>query len=92
MPLGLTLLEGIQVNNGSASYFALSETGVLVYRLGGGVAGGFTLIWVGRDGSEEVLDPTFVGAFEAPRVSPDGRKGSALMPTNHDSSFWRHQS
>ena len=70
-----TLLEGILVNNGSAGYFALSETGVLVYRLGGGAAGGlFTPTWVGRDGSEEVLDPTLVGGFEVPRVSPDGRK------------------
>ena len=69
-----TLLEGILVNNGSASYFALSEAGVLVYRPGGGGAGEFTPTWVGRDGSQEVLDPTLVGAFQVPRVSPDGRK------------------
>ena len=69
-----TLLEGILVNNGSAGYFALSETGVLVYRPGGGVGEEFTPTWVGRDGSQEVLDPTLVGAFGVPRVSPDGRK------------------
>ena len=69
-----TLLEGIQVNAGSASYFALSETGVLAYRPGGEVAGRFTPTWVGRDGSQEVLDPTLVGLFLVPRVSPDGRK------------------
>ena len=69
-----TLLEGILVSTGSASYFALSETGVLVYRPGAGGAGDFTPTWVGRDGSQEVLDPTLVGWFEVPRVSPDGRK------------------
>ena len=69
-----TLLEGIEVNANSLSYFALSETGVLVYRPGGGVTGKFTPTWVGRDGSQEVLDPTLVGAFQVPRVSPGGRK------------------
>jgi len=69
-----TLLEGVQVNIGSASYFELSETGVLVYRPQGAVAGGLTLTWVDRDGSEEVLNSTIVGALQAPRVSPDGRK------------------
>ena len=69
-----TLLERIQVRLSSASYFALSETGVLVYRPGGSAGGRLTPTWVGRDGSEEVLDSTFAGVFEVPRVSPDGRK------------------
>ena len=68
-----TLLEGIQVSPSGASYFELAEMGALVYRprVTNVVS---TLTWLGRDGSEEVLDSTTVGALEAPRVSPDGRK------------------
>ena len=68
-----TLLEGIQVTTQSASYFELSETGVLVYRPQYGF-GGAVPTWLDRDGSEEVVDLTLAGAFRAPRVSPDGRK------------------
>ena len=68
-----TLLEGIQVNGNSASYFELSETGVLVYRPQVG-AGRVVPTWLRRDGSEEVVDLTLAGVFRAPRVSPDGRK------------------
>ena len=67
------LLEGVQVLPTSASYFALSETGVLAYRPGG-VGGGGVPVWVGRDGSEEVLDPVLSGSFTAPAISPDGRR------------------
>jgi Tol biopolymer transport system component len=33
-----------------------------------------TLMWVGRDGAEEVVDPELVGFFRAPAISPDGRR------------------
>ena len=71
----LPLAEALMPVGGSnAGNFAVSRTGRLVYRIGGG-GGRVAPTWVGRDGSEEVLDPTnFVGAFEAPRVSPDGRR------------------
>ena len=67
------LLDGVQVLPTSASYFALSETGVLIYRPGAVGAGGIP-VWVGRDGSEEVLDPVLSGSFTAPAISPDGRR------------------
>ncbi|MCH8936477.1 MAG: protein kinase [Gemmatimonadetes bacterium] len=67
------LLEGIQVTVSSASYFELSETGVLVYRPQA-AAGRVVPTWLRRGGSEEVVDLTLAGAFRAPRVSPDGRK------------------
>ncbi len=67
------LVEGVLVGTSSASQFALSETGVLAYRLGGR-GGGLVPVWVGRDGSEEVLDPALIGYFESPAISPDGRR------------------
>ena len=69
LPLAEALMP-VGVNPGN---FAVSRTGRLVYRIGGG-DGRVAPAWVGRDGLEEVLDPTFVGAFQVPRVSPDGRK------------------
>ncbi|MEJ2207121.1 MAG: protein kinase, partial [Gemmatimonadota bacterium] len=68
-----TLLEGVQVNAGSASYFAMSSTGALIYRSGGEADGG-SPVWIGRDGSEELLDPAIDGVLSTPAVSPDGRK------------------
>ncbi len=32
------------------------------------------MMWVSRNGSEEMLDPAFTGLFESPSVSPDGRR------------------
>jgi len=68
-----TLFEGVQVQTGSATYFALSETGTLIYRPGAGQAGGQP-VWVGRDGAEQVVDPALLGNFLEPAVSPDGRR------------------
>ncbi|MCH7935196.1 MAG: protein kinase [Gemmatimonadetes bacterium] len=67
------LLGPIPIDPTSYTPFALSETGVLVYRPGGGLAETVP-VWVGLDGSEEVLDPTLTGRFEAPAISPDGRR------------------
>jgi serine/threonine-protein kinase len=67
----LTLVEGVQVNTGSASYFAMSENGVLIYRPGMAGSEGQP-VWIGRDGIEEILDPALVGRFNHPAVSPDG--------------------
>jgi serine/threonine-protein kinase len=67
------LLEGVRVNSFSSSQFALSETGVLVYRTGAALETGVP-VWVDRDGSEELLDPTLTGGFGAPAISPDGSK------------------
>ena len=71
LPLAEALMPVGGSNPGS---FAVSRTGRLVYRIGGG-GGRVAPTWLGRDGSQEVLDSTnFVGAFQVPRVSPDGRK------------------
>jgi len=67
------LLGPIPIDETSHTPFALSETGVLVYRPGGELAETIP-VWVGLDGSEEVLDPTLTGRFEAPAISPDGRR------------------
>jgi len=67
--------ESLSVLANGTGFFAVSETGTLVYRTGASGGGIVTPVWVERDGSEEALIPRlFSGVFEAPRVSPDGRK------------------
>ena len=71
-----TVLQGVQTNDqrGPTPY-AFSDDGLLVYLPGGVTNAGAlktTLIWVDRDGNEEVLSPT--ESFRRWAVSPDGRK------------------
>jgi len=74
-----TFLEGVQILNESDSYFALSETGVLLYLPGD--VGTFTetqLVWVTRSGIEEPVAVNW--RFDSPtdnygwRLSPDGTR------------------
>jgi Tol biopolymer transport system component len=71
----VAMLDGVRVKSGSASQFALSETGTLVYReggSGGGGAGDSQLITVDLEGNEEplVLGPRNIGTVS---WSPDGQ-------------------
>ena len=84
-------LEGVEVLGGSPAYFALSETGSLVYRPGSGVLGG-TPVWVSRDGSEEVLDPTLTGSFSSPAISPlGGRVAFQYTPVGGRTDIWIYE-
>ena len=85
------LVEGVAVLGGSPAYFALSETGTLVYRPGSRVLGG-TPVWVSRDGSQEVLDPTLTGSFASPAISPDGgRVAFEYTPVGGRTDIWIYE-
>ena len=70
---GQPLLEETRVPGLSNGYFALSETGVLGYRPGVPTRE-IIPAWVDRDGASEVLDLDIRGSYEAPAISPDGRR------------------
>jgi serine/threonine-protein kinase len=53
--------------------FVLSASGTAVYGLGTVDLAKSTLVWVARDGTEEPFAPEWVGSFEYPALSPDGR-------------------
>ena len=67
------LLESVSVKGTGAANFDISDAGRLVYVLGGGQAELRSLVWVGRDGREEVtgLPPL---RYAYPRISPDGER------------------
>jgi serine/threonine-protein kinase len=50
---------------------ALSETGRLVYAAGSAGASADHVVWVDRDGTAELLDPSWGGSFVALALSPD---------------------
>ena len=81
-----SLLEGVLVLGGSPALFALSETGSLVYRPGS--AAGTTPVWVSRDGSEEILDPTLTGSFRVPAISPEGSRVAFEYTQEGASDIW----
>ena len=68
------ILEDVVVNSASgAANFSIAANGRLVYASGAGSGGARSLVWVDREGREELLaaEP---GSYTTPRVSPDGTR------------------
>jgi serine/threonine-protein kinase len=72
------LLEGVDVYPGSASQFALSETGTLIYVSVIGAVTGFSPVWVERDGIAREIDPGWIPQVDFNRfsvaLSPDATR------------------
>jgi hypothetical protein len=83
------LVEGVQVKTTSASQFALSESGTLLYATGGrGVA---ELVWVNRAGEAAPVDPEWTGAFYDPALSPDGTRLAVVIRSEASRDVWVKQ-
>ena len=65
------LVDGINVRTAESVDLAVSTTGTLLYTTGATMPDPHEIVWVGRDGTAEVIDPTWVGNFEAVALSPD---------------------
>lgn len=86
-----TLLEGMRFSPYSATDLAISSTGTLVYSLGGEELSQFQqeLLWVTRDGKMQPVDPNWHGIFEAPALSPDGKRlAISKMPDAVSGDIW----
>jgi serine/threonine-protein kinase len=81
------VVEGVMQSpiSGSAQY-SLSATGSLVYVTGGVQSAQRRLVWVSRNGSEQLLAAPAHSYF-APRLSPDGRR-VAVTITEQDDQVW----
>jgi len=84
------LLEGVDVYPGSASQFALSETGTLIYVSAAGALTGLSPVWVERDGTAREIDPGWRPQVDFTRftvaLSPDATRLS-LTILNPDGRF-----
>ena len=83
------VLEGLQTNNNGSSAYAVSAHGSLVYAPGGGVSTPQrTLVWIDREGNEEVLSAP-PRAYIYPRISPDGtRVAIEHFVSTSDADIW----
>ena len=77
----LPVLDGVITKGSGVANFSLSRDGTLVYMPGMGGEGSGpqrTLVWVDREGREELLalEP---GSYSNPRVSPDGTRVAVVM-------------
>jgi serine/threonine-protein kinase len=67
------VLEGVMTKPSGAATFGVAEDGSLVYATGSRRAGQRTLVWVDRQGREEVLNAP-PRNYTYPRLSPDGSR------------------
>jgi serine/threonine-protein kinase len=89
----VALIDGMRLGSFGAADLAVSEPGTLVFAAGGG-EGKQELVWVARDGKAEVVDRDWQGGvFEAPAVSPDGKRLAVMRRPNvgGSSDIWIKQ-
>jgi serine/threonine-protein kinase len=73
----MPVAEGVAVLTSGLGFFAVSETGTLVYRTDAGVSASGTPVWVERDGTAREIDPGWT-------VSTDAFSSSLALSPNGD--------
>jgi serine/threonine-protein kinase len=68
------LIEGMRLGTFGATDLAVSSTGTIYYALGEGPREQSELLWFTRDGKASPVDPDWLGRFEEPALSPDGKQ------------------
>ncbi len=83
--------QGLRVNgNTGATDFQVSSNGTLLYA-GGGTARERELVWVGRDGKADPVDPAWKAAFQHPALSPDGQRLAVTIASSNRTDIWIKQ-
>jgi serine/threonine-protein kinase len=77
------VIEGVAVSSTGAAQYSVSSTGTLLYVSGGTTVVQRKLVWVNRNGKEEVLAAP-AQAYGNPRLSPDGRR----VAVETESQIW----
>ncbi len=70
--------------------FSVTREGTLLYVAG---AAGLDreLVWVGRDGKVEPVDPAWKGNFSSPALSPDGKRLAVSIASETKTDIWIKQ-
>ena len=83
----IPIAEGVAFNPfGSYAQFAASDSGVLVYRGGGGSVP-LTLAWVSREGAAQPLAAT-PHNYTFPKISPDGKRVALGIEEGAGGQVW----
>ena len=82
------LVEGVRVKATGAADFSISDNGRLVYALGAGGGGAQqALIWVDREGQEE-LTAAPLQPYRTLSVSPDGTRAASAFQDGGNTDVW----
>ncbi len=84
---GRPVVEGVWVGGRTVSKFEVSRNGSLVYVPGSNPHREDTLVWVDRQGQEEVFLESRM-ELEVPRISPDGRQLAVQVRTGVFLNTW----
>ncbi|MFC1639208.1 LpqB family beta-propeller domain-containing protein [Gemmatimonadota bacterium] len=76
----------VLTSNFLVPHLAVSDEGMLLYA--SGAQGERVVVWVDRDGNEEIVDPNWAGAFREPVLSPDGSRLALSNTTNEGQHIW----
>ena len=85
----VAVVDDVMVKGGSASLFALSESGTLLYGTGAGRES--ELVWVSRAGEVESVDSAWTGEFFFPALSPDGSRLAVSLQVGASNHIWVKQ-
>jgi serine/threonine-protein kinase len=89
----IPVVEGVQQaasNRTGAAQFSVSESGSLVYVPGLFQTAQRTLVWVDRNGQEQPV-ADIKGAFETPRLSPDGKRLALIVRGEDNIDVWIYE-
>jgi len=78
---------GDQAAGDSSAQYAISQSGLLIYRSGWEAALRFPMVWVDRQGE---VTPAFdqPGTYTDPRISPDGRQVAVTVISGLENDIW----
>ena len=83
------VLEGVAIGATGYAHFTVAENGSLAYVPGVGAAGGTrSLLWVDREGREEVLSDLSAADYRSVDVSPDGSRLALELVDEDGSDVW----
>jgi len=89
---GVPVVDSVYLDPTAVMHFAVSETGSLVYRSGGGTGGYGGLVWVDREGGVEPASDLeiglTVGLWDALALSPDGSRAAVSLVEGINSHIW----
>jgi serine/threonine-protein kinase len=82
----MALVAGVRVSPSSASQFALSASGTLLYESAG--VSDAELVWVDRSGQVDPVDSEWKGDFSSPALSPDAARLAVTIREGASSHVW----
>jgi serine/threonine-protein kinase len=87
------LFDGIEIEGLASVDLDVSANGTLVYAVGGveATGQGNQVVRVSRNGVEELVDPSWIGLFARPSLSPDGSKLAISIIQGPDQQIWIKQ-